>query len=192
VAPRHSSMLRSAPSCVPLRRRAPCALSSGSTVKGSKRSEKGIEELRPKRAVSARAGGCLLLPSSARGMPESAHAPQPRRPAALQRAARRCPPPPPRTKWTRRVPHPVLIGHASSLPPESGPGVTLPRDASGPAVAAAAARVRAGARAPARRAPPAPATRAASRAAASLRAVYAATTRWSHCPPVLAQPAGSD
>jgi hypothetical protein len=28
-----------------------------------------------------------------------------------------CPPPPPpsRTKWTRRVPHPVLIGHAASL-----------------------------------------------------------------------------
>jgi len=25
------------------------------------------------------------------------------------------PPPPPRTKWTRRVPHPVLIGHAESL-----------------------------------------------------------------------------
>ena len=25
------------------------------------------------------------------------------------------PPPPPRTKWTRRVPHPVLIGHISSL-----------------------------------------------------------------------------
>ena len=24
--------------------------------------------------------------------------------------------PPPRTKWTHRVPHPVLIGHASSLP----------------------------------------------------------------------------
>ena len=23
--------------------------------------------------------------------------------------------PPPRTKWTRRVPHPVLIGHAASL-----------------------------------------------------------------------------
>jgi len=57
VAPRHSSMLRSAPSCAPLRRRAPCALSSGSTVNGSKRSEKGIEELRPKRAISSRAGG---------------------------------------------------------------------------------------------------------------------------------------
>jgi hypothetical protein len=29
----------------------------------------------------------------------------------------RCPPPfGPRTKWTRRVPHPVLIGHVSSLP----------------------------------------------------------------------------
>ena len=26
------------------------------------------------------------------------------------------PPPPPRTKWTRRVPHPVLIGHAAFLP----------------------------------------------------------------------------
>ena len=27
------------------------------------------------------------------------------------------PPPPPRTKWTRRVPHPVLIGHAASPHP---------------------------------------------------------------------------
>jgi len=26
-------------------------------------------------------------------------------------------PPPSRTKWTRRVPHPVLIGHAAPLPP---------------------------------------------------------------------------
>ena len=26
-------------------------------------------------------------------------------------------PPPLRTKWTRRVPHPVLIGHAASLTP---------------------------------------------------------------------------
>jgi hypothetical protein len=25
--------------------------------------------------------------------------------------------PPPRTKWTRRVPHPVLLGHAASLTP---------------------------------------------------------------------------
>ena len=25
--------------------------------------------------------------------------------------------PPPRTEWTRRVPPPVLIGHAASLPP---------------------------------------------------------------------------
>jgi hypothetical protein len=28
--------------------------------------------------------------------------------------------PPPRTKWTRRVPHPVLIGHAASLTPYRG------------------------------------------------------------------------
>ena len=27
------------------------------------------------------------------------------------------PPPSSRTKWTRRVPHPVLIGHAASLTP---------------------------------------------------------------------------
>ena len=27
------------------------------------------------------------------------------------------PPPLSRTKWTRRVPHPVLIGHAASLTP---------------------------------------------------------------------------
>ena len=28
----------------------------------------------------------------------------------------------PRTKWTRRVPHPVLIGHAASLTPGRGRG----------------------------------------------------------------------
>jgi hypothetical protein len=33
--------------------------------------------------------------------------------AALREDVR--PPPPSRTKWTRRVPHPVLIGHAASL-----------------------------------------------------------------------------
>ena len=38
------------------------------------------------------------------------------RPGALHPAARRAEPPPlPRTKWTRRVPHSVLIGHAASL-----------------------------------------------------------------------------
>jgi hypothetical protein len=47
-------------------------------------------------------------------------------------------PPPPRTKWTRRVPHPVLIGHAASLtpyqsdtpltlrPPYPAPSATVP------------------------------------------------------------------
>jgi hypothetical protein len=33
------------------------------------------------------------------------------------RPSARPPHPPPRTKWTRRVPHPVLIGHAASLTP---------------------------------------------------------------------------
>jgi tRNA A37 threonylcarbamoyltransferase TsaD len=32
------------------------------------------------------------------------------------------PPPPPRTEWTRRVPHPVLIGHASFLGGAGGAG----------------------------------------------------------------------
>jgi hypothetical protein len=41
------------------------------------------------------------------------------------------PPPPPRTQWTRRVPHPVLIGHAASLsqvwqPLLFGEGTLLP------------------------------------------------------------------
>jgi len=35
----------------------------------------------------------------------------------LHTLARVPPSPPPRTKWTRRVPHPVLIGHAASLTP---------------------------------------------------------------------------
>ena len=40
------------------------------------------------------------------------------RPADCSCAALTAPPPPPsRTKWTRRVPHPVLIGHAASLTP---------------------------------------------------------------------------
>jgi hypothetical protein len=37
--------------------------------------------------------------------------------AAQGRASLEKVPPPPRTKWTRRVPHPVLIGHAASLTP---------------------------------------------------------------------------
>jgi hypothetical protein len=49
--------------------------------------------------------------------------------AARQRAADpglvvtlfdKVPPPPPRTKWTRRVPHPVLNGHAVSLSQGAG------------------------------------------------------------------------
>jgi len=37
-------------------------------------------------------------------------------------AGRTPPPPLPRTKWTRRVPHPVLIGHAASLSYTSASG----------------------------------------------------------------------
>ena len=48
----------------------------------------------------------------------------PLRPRGVTRAASPPPPlpPPPRTKWTRRVPHPVRIGHASS--PGAGPAET--------------------------------------------------------------------
>ena len=34
------------------------------------------------------------------------------------------PPPPARIKWTRRVPHPVLIGHAASLTPGAAAAAT--------------------------------------------------------------------
>jgi hypothetical protein len=37
------------------------------------------------------------------------------------------PPPPPRTKWTRRVPHPVLIGHAASTTRRTRGAPALPR-----------------------------------------------------------------
>ena len=41
--------------------------------------------------------------------------------ASAERGERSGSPPPPRTQWTRRVPHPVLIGHAASLS-QSGTG----------------------------------------------------------------------
>jgi hypothetical protein len=57
----------------------------------------------------------VLLCSTARHA--AGHATAPAHPVApLGAAAPRPPPPPSRTKWTRRVPHPVLIGHAASLP----------------------------------------------------------------------------
>ena len=37
--------------------------------------------------------------------------------AAARHGTRAAEPPPPGTKWTRRVPHPVLSGHAASLTP---------------------------------------------------------------------------
>jgi len=43
------------------------------------------------------------------------------------------PPPPPRTNWTRRVPHPVLIGHAASEADGRGVGCT-PRPPRAPTV----------------------------------------------------------
>ena len=45
---------------------------------------------------------------------------RPRRRPATRRASRQPPPPPPRNEWTRRVPHPVLVGHAASLPQAAG------------------------------------------------------------------------
>jgi len=53
-----------------------------------------------------------------RSRPAGAPAPSAPGPAAL--------PPPPRTKWTRRVPHPVLIGHAASLTPYHGRCTVVP------------------------------------------------------------------
>ena len=62
------------------------------------------------------------------------------------------PPSPPRSKWTRRVPHPVLIGHAASLSQVSlagdahdarGRALSDPHSAALTALLAALARARA-------------------------------------------------
>ena len=72
-------------------------------------------------ALSGRAGPFLMALSGRTGPPVCPHMRSPglaRRKGPL--ATRWCwhvPPPPPRTKWSRRVPHPVLIGHAASLAP---------------------------------------------------------------------------
>jgi hypothetical protein len=52
----------------------------------------------------------LVAQSFAASFPEA-------RPAPPRRPPPRPPLPPPRTKWTRRVPQPVLIRHAASLTP---------------------------------------------------------------------------
>ena len=61
--------------------------------------------------------GCELPPAGAAAGAHSRAPPKRAReqPADAQRAGTT--PPPSRTKWTRRVPHPVLIGHAASLTP---------------------------------------------------------------------------
>jgi hypothetical protein len=67
-------------------------------------------------ASSARAGAPSPTPSSACLTHASAPQGGPRGRGPRGRAVRQGEkPPPPRTKWTRRVPHSVLIGHAASL-----------------------------------------------------------------------------
>jgi len=67
------------------------------------------------------AGAAAAAPGGGGGAAGGGAAARPARfPRVYHRAPRfeglEAPPPPsPRTKWTRRVPHPVLIGHASSL-----------------------------------------------------------------------------
>jgi hypothetical protein len=62
-------------------------------------------------AVSARVGAS---PPPAR--PRCSHSAEPlHHPPGPVQVLRGAPPPTPRTKWTRRVPHSVLIGHAASL-----------------------------------------------------------------------------
>ena len=68
--------------------------------------------------MRALAAGPPRAPAARLGPPvRTAAAPAARRAGAL-------PPPPllPRTKWSRRVPHPVLIGHAASLTPYAARG----------------------------------------------------------------------
>jgi hypothetical protein len=104
---------------------------------------RGTPRRTPHPALVARArcrrGACFVAPNVA-------GAPPPPRAAPPRRARARCrwgacfvaptvaPPPPPRTNRTRRVPHPVLIGHAASPTPglsERGWGVTGGRAGAG-------------------------------------------------------------
>ena len=73
-------------------------------------------------STSARRSAPAPPAAQRRIQPPAPHARSPAAWAEAQAARRgadcgagRCAPPPPRTKWTRRVPHPVLIGHAASL-----------------------------------------------------------------------------
>jgi hypothetical protein len=69
------------------------------------------------RAAQPRPRLAAPVPSAPRAgiwLEEPAHSP-PAAPGVPAAQVTPPPPPPPRTKWTRRVPHPVLIEHAASL-----------------------------------------------------------------------------
>ena len=73
----------------------------------------------PSRRAPLPTGEGALLPcrASTRSASPRGLSASPLRTPAPHRTPAPPPPPPPRTKWTRRVPHPVLIGHAASLTP---------------------------------------------------------------------------
>ena len=81
-------------------------------------------------AASVRGVGAALTPRVLAGASRAAVSRGGGAPVARGRGAR--PPPTPRTNWTRRVPHPVLIGHAApgqgSRHPLAGPGLASPRE----------------------------------------------------------------
>ena len=62
---------------------------------------------------SAGTGAPARAPMQARGGPVLYLTRRPHRAGGASSGAGSPPPPPSRTKWTRRVPHPVLIGHAT-------------------------------------------------------------------------------
>ena len=70
-------------------------------------------------------GGAPLMPLAPCSPPRLSSPMQPRtlparhaaQPTRVRGSRPPPPPPPPRTEWTRRVPHPVLIGHAASPRP---------------------------------------------------------------------------
>jgi hypothetical protein len=73
----------------------------------------GMQVAQPARGSSTR----RYCRGRAGAAPSPGTEPLPLAPASLHPVRVPPPPPPPRTKWTRRVPHPVLIGHAASLTP---------------------------------------------------------------------------
>ena len=96
---------------------AACPISTGVRVAACPISMRGAGRLTAPSTRAARARTPASPSNSARTCPRRRGAVRARQDASARGHPLR-PAPPPRTKWTRRVPHPVLIGHAAAHAPQ--------------------------------------------------------------------------